>query len=297
MLTYNPCNLCPRACGVDREVTTGFCGCGTALVAARAALHFWEEPCISGTRGSGTIFFSGCNLRCCYCQNHAISLGGFGKEITAGRLAEMMLSLQAQGAHNINLVTATPHLPRVLEVLELVKPQLTIPVVYNTGGYETIEAVRTLKGHVDVFLPDLKYYSAELATRYSSAPDYFEAASAAIAEMIAQTGAPQFDAEGLLQKGVVIRHLVLPGSRKDSFAVLRWIAQNLPAGQFLLSLMRQYTPTGISPEYPELGRKVTSFEYESVVDEAMRLGLTQGFTQRGGSAEKHYTPPFDLEGI
>ncbi len=297
MLSANPCNLCPRACGADREKQPGFCGCGSQLKVARAALHFGEEPCISGSGGSGTVFFSGCTLRCCFCQNHPISSGGFGEEISVPRLAEIFMELQTQGAHNINLVTATQYLPWVLPALELVKPALRIPVVYNCGGYERVETIRALKGYVDVYLPDFKYCSWELSLNYSNAADYFEVASAAITEMAAQTDGLVFDAQGLLQKGVVIRHLVLPGARKDSFAVLKWMSENLPRGNFLLSLMSQYTPVRINPAYPQLNRKITSFEYASVSREAVRLGLTAGFMQERSSVGESYTPPFDLTGV
>lgn len=297
MLSANPCNLCPRMCGVDRTKQSGFCGCGGGLKVARAALHFGEEPCISARRGSGTVFFSGCTLRCCFCQNQPISSGGFGKEITVPRLAEIFLDLQAQGAHNISLVTPTQYLPWVLPALDLVKPALHIPVVYNCGGYERVETIRSLKGYVDVYLPDFKFFSPELSRKYAKAGDYFQVASAAIAEMTAQTGGLSYDAQGLLQKGVLIRHLVLPGARKDSLAVLKWIHENLPHDRFLLSLMSQYTPGPENPEYPELNRRVTSFEYDSVAREAVRLGLTNGFLQARSSAKKDYTPPFDLTGV
>ena len=297
MLSDSPCNLCPRQCGADRLTRPGFCQCGRRAKVARAALHHWEEPCISGSRGSGTVFFSGCNLRCCYCQNARISRGGFGKEISDERLAEIFLELQDKGAHNINLVTATPFILPVLRALESARPRLHIPVVYNCGGYERPETIRALSGAVDIFLPDLKYYSPELSQAYSQAADYFEAASAAVREMIAQTGGPVFDKDGLMRRGVIIRHLVLPGARKDSLRILRWIRENLPDGQYLLSLMSQYTPYAPLPEHPELNRRVTSFEYESVVEEAVRLGLTDGFMQERSSAREEYTPPFDLEGV
>jgi len=297
MLSENPCNLCPRECGVDRTVQAGFCQSGSKISAARAALHFWEEPCISGSKGSGTVFFSGCTLRCCYCQNFKISSEGFGKEITADRLADIFLELQEKGAHNINLVTATQYLMPVLQALDMVKVKLSIPVVYNCGGYERIETIRALKGYIDIFLPDFKYYSSELSWNYSKTKDYFEVTSAAIKEMILQSGGLKFDGCGIMQKGVIIRHLVLPGARKDSFLILKWINENLPKDKFLLSLMSQYTPVFKSPEYKELNRRITTFEYNSVVEEAVRLGLSNGFMQEKSSAKEEYTPPFDLEGI
>lgn len=297
MLTINECNLCPRECGVDRNTTAGFCQAGAICKVARAALHFWEEPCISGSQGSGTVFFSGCNLRCCYCQNYEISSAGHGKAVSPERLAEIYLELQEKGAHNINLVTAAPHLPHIIKALDLVKSKLYIPVVYNSGGYEKTETVKELDGYVDVYLPDFKYFSDELSMKYSHADNYFEVATAAIAEMIRQIGEMQFDENGIIQRGVIIRHLVLPGARKDSIAILNWIRENLPLDQYWLSLMSQYTPAHKSQEHPEINRRVTSFEYESVVEEAVRLGLANGYMQGRSSAVKEYTPPFDLEGV
>jgi putative pyruvate formate lyase activating enzyme len=297
MLYNNPCNLCPRECGVDRLANLGFCECDSQIKVARAALHFWEEPCISGSKGSGTVFFSGCTLRCCYCQNFRISSEGFGKEISAQRLAEIFLELQEKGAHNINLVTPTQYLVQVLYALDIVKSKLHIPVVYNCGGYELLETIRALKGYVDIFLPDLKYFSSELSLKYSKADDYFEVASAAIKEMISQIDTLDFDNNGIMQKGVIIRHLVIPGARKDSFKILNWISENLPKDKYLLSLMSQYTPAYKSSEYKELNRRITTFEYKSVVEEAIRLGLSNGFMQERSSAKEEYTPPFDLEGV
>ena len=297
MLSDNPCNLCPRECGADRTKHFGFCGCGGRIKVARAALHYWEEPCISGEKGSGAVFFSGCTLRCCYCQNYAISSGGFGKEISAERLAEIFLELQRRGAHNINLVTATQYLVKVLRALDLARAGLHIPVVYNCGGYERVETIRALKGYVDVFLPDLKYYSGNLSWEYSKAKDYFEVASEAIREMVSQSGALRFDGDGMLQKGVIVRHLVLPGARGDSFRILRWLSENLPRENFLLSLMSQYTPAGECGGHRELKRRITTLEYDSVVEEAIRLGLTNGYMQEKSSAREEYTPPFDLEGV
>lgn len=297
MFSLNACNLCPRLCGVDRKNVRGYCGCGSEVKLARAALHYWEEPCLSGTTGSGTVFFSGCTLRCCYCQNHAISSGGFGKTVSTERLAEIFLELQDKGAHNLNLVTATQYLPQVLCALELVKERLHIPVVYNCGGYERIETVQSLNGYVDIFLPDLKYFSADLARDYSGAADYFKVATAAIKEMIAQAGPPVFNKNGLLLKGVIVRHLVLPGARFDSIELLRWIAANLPKGGYLLSLMSQYTPAVPDCGFKPLSRRITTLEYNSVVEEAVRLGLTDGYMQEKSSAKEEYTPPFDLEGV
>lgn len=291
------CELCPRRCGVDRRENAGYCGCSHEVKVARAALHFWEEPCISGSRGSGTVFFSGCPLKCVYCQNFEISRGHTGKEIPAERLAEIFLKLQSKGAHNINLVTATPYVPQVISALKLARPALKIPVVYNSSGYERVETLRALKGFVDVYLPDLKYMSGELARRYSGASDYFEVASRALEEMIAQTDGIEYDGEGLIIRGVIVRHLVLPGARHDSIALLNWMSANLPRGKFLLSLMSQYTPIQGLGAYPEINRRVTSLEYDSVVSEAVKLGLTGGFMQQRGSANTIYIPPFDLTGV
>ena len=297
MLSTNPCNLCPRQCGVNRNIETGYCGCGSSIKAARATLHMWEEPCISGSHGSGTVFFSGCTLGCVYCQNYEISHGGAGKEISAERLAQIFLELQAQGAHNINLVSATPYLSGVCRALDMAKPALRIPVVYNCGGYERVETIRELAGYVDVYLPDIKYFSGELSQRYSGAQDYFDMASKAVREMISQTDGLEYDDEGMLQRGVIIRHLVLPGARHDSMAILQWMAAELPKGKYLLSLMSQYTPFGRAQDFSEINRRVTSMEYDSVVAEAVRLELSDGFMQRRGSASEAYIPPFNMEGI
>lgn len=318
----NGCQLCPRMCGVDRTDRLGFCGCTREIRAARAALHFWEEPCISGVRGSGAVFFSGCTLRCRYCQNEKISSGHFGKPLSVRELADIFLRLQDEGAHNINLVTATQYLPQILPALDLVRHRLTIPVVYNCGGYERVETVRALDGYVDIWLPDLKYFDPELSLRFSQAADYFAVASAAIRQMVAQTGAPRMKhtdgtpqtgpaADGtpqagptgtapaplLMERGVIIRHMVLPGHRDDSIRLLHWLADELPQNSFYISLMSQYTPYHHDPQYPELNRRITSYEYQQVVDAALALGLTQGFMQKKSSAREEYTPPFDLQGL
>lgn len=290
------CQLCPRSCGVDRRQNTGFCMASDQIIAARAALHPWEEPCISGTNGSGTVFFSGCTLRCCFCQNYQISQELHGKELTSDQLAQVFLRLQEQGAHNINLVTATHYLPWILPALDQVRDRLHIPVVYNCGGYERTETVRALKDYVDIWLPDLKYFNPELSWRYSRAKDYFDVASEAILQMIAQAGKPQFH-NSLMERGVIIRHMVLPGQKADSIQLLRWIAETLPKGQYYISLMSQYTPFYKSHEYPELNRRITSYEYQKVVDAALELGLEDGFMQEKSSAKEEYTPPFDLEGL
>ena len=290
------CNLCPRACGANRTVGQGPCGGGAHVKLARAALHFWEEPCISGTRGSGTVFFSGCPLRCCFCQNYPISTGNFGKEVPVERLAAIFLELQAQGAHNINLVTATHYAPWVLEALRLARPALQLPVVYNSGGYERPETLRMLEGAVQVYLPDLKYRDGGLSARYSGAPDYFPQASRAILEMYRQVGPLQMGEDGTLQRGLVVRHLVLPKAWRDSVALLEWLADALPLDGFYLSLMSQYTPNGQSSAFPELGRRVSTYEYNRVLSRAQELGFS-GFLQERTSAKGEYTPPFQLEGV
>lgn len=295
---YESCSLCPRDCKVNRHVQTGFCGCGATVKAARAALHHWEEPCISGTGGSGTVFFSGCTLGCCFCQNYNISRENFGKELTERQLAHIFLKLQEEGAHNINLVTATQYLPSIVKALDLIRPELSIPVVYNCGGYESAETVKALESYVDIWLPDLKYFSSQLSARYSLAPDYFEMASEAIKQMINQAGPPQFDASGaLMKKGVIIRHMVLPGAKEDSIRLLHWMKEELPLGKYYISLLSQYTPFYRSKEFPEINRRITSYEYNKVLDTAIGLGLDQGFMQEKSSAKEEYTPPFNLEGI
>ena len=285
------CNLCPRRCGVDRSEKTGFCGMPEGLRIARAALHFWEEPVISGTNGSGTVFFSGCNLRCVYCQNHNISADGFGKEITPQRLREIFEDLIARGAHNINLVTPTHFVPWILPALT---PKLPVPVVYNCGGYESLDILRLLEGKVDIWLPDLKYADDELAGKLSGAKDYFEVAAAAIEEMYRQVGDYIIE-DGLLKRGVIIRHLVLPGQLENTKRCIDWVARTFQPGQVLFSLMAQYTPQP-GAEGP-LARHVTSGEYRAAVEYMENCGIADGFTQQRTSAKEEYTPPFDLTGV
>lgn len=294
------CTLCPRRCGADRAAgQTGFCGAGGTLKAARAALHFWEEPCISGTRGSGTVFFSGCTLKCCFCQNYPISAEGLGKEITIEHLAEIFLGLQEQGAHNINLVTPGQWRPWIIAALDIARTEgLRLPIVCNTGGYETVESVDAWRSYIDIWLADLKYVSSSLSAELSSAPDYFAQARPAIEAMMAQAGHPVFDSEGILQKGVILRHLALPGHIDDSFAVLdRMAAWNeADPGCFIPSVMSQYTPFYKAAEHG-IGRRITTYEYRRVVNYAMDLGLTAGYMQQKSSAREEYTPSFDLTGI
>lgn len=313
------CDICPRACNADRVNKNGYCGMGLNPVVARAFLHMWEEPCISGTRGSGAVFFSGCNLKCIFCQNHEISHGGRGKEITASELAGIFLSLRDKGAHNINLVTPTHFIPSILEALAIaggtptcdcggpangncngaaidhdngIRPVLGIPVVYNTNAYESLESLKLMEGSVDVYLPDLKYVSAEASKEYSGAGDYFENASKAILEMYRQVGSPVFDRDGIIEKGIVIRHLVLPGHADDSLRVLEWIAANLPQSVYV-SLMSQFVPCFRAIGHPVLDRHITRHEYEKVVNKFVKLGLN-GYVQERESASEEYIPDFNF---
>ena len=295
---YRNCRLCPRECKVDRRAgKTGFCGMTSEVMAARAALHFWEEPCISGTEGSGAVFFSGCTLRCVFCQNHEIAAGAVGKPVTEERLSRIFLELQEKGANNINLVTATQFLPTVIPALQHAKKMgLTIPIVYNTGGYEKVETLRLLEELVDIWLPDCKYRSAELAARYSRAADYPETVKTALAEMVRQTGVPLFDRRGMMKKGVIVRHLVLPGCVSDSKDVLEYLWDTF-GNQIYVSIMSQYTPLPHVAAYPEINRKVTDEEYEEIVDYARFLGMSQVYIQEGGCVGESFIPPFDYEGI
>lgn len=287
------CMQCPRRCGaVRKDGNLGFCGVPWEFRIARVAEHFWEEPSISGKRGSGTIFFAGCNLRCVYCQNREVSRALLGRTVTADALAALMFRLRDEGAHNINLVTPTHYAIQLAAVLERVKPRLGIPVVYNCGGYESAETLRVLNGLVDIYLPDFKYFSEELAAAYSGAADYFSVAREALREMLLQTGKPQSDEAGILQRGTVVRHLVLPGQRRDSIALLQALAKEFGTDRFLLSLMSQYTPE-FAADCPDraLHRRVTSFEYDTVCKEAERLGF-DGYFQTRASANACYTPDF-----
>ncbi|MBQ1230445.1 MAG: radical SAM protein [Clostridia bacterium] len=287
------CTQCPRNCAVARrDGARGYCGAPWDFQIARAALHPWEEPCISGSRGSGTVFFSGCNLRCVFCQNREVSHELLGRSVSPKELEDILLRLQEEGAHNVNLVTPTPYVLQLIPVLEHVKPRLSIPILYNTGGYESVDTLRLLEGLVDIYLPDFKYLDPTLAHTYSDAPDYPEVAEAALAEMLRQCPSPVFDGEGLLQTGVVLRHLVLPGQRRDSVKALRMLAERFGSNAFLLSLMNQYTPEfAMHTPYPNLHRRLPTFEYESVCREADSLGF-RGYTQSRDAATSGYTPNF-----
>ncbi len=291
------CDLCPRRCGADRTRGKGRCQGGNQVTVARAALHHWEEPCISGSRGSGTVFFSGCSLQCCYCQNWHISSEGFGRPVSIRQLADIFLDLQSQGAHNINLVTPGHWAPWVVEALDQARSRgLTLPIVCNTSSYETVETVKLLARHVTVWLADIKYVSSRLSGEYSAAPDYFEAAEKAIGRMLQLAGPPVMGPDGTLQRGVILRHLALPGALADSKAVLQWMA-GLPAGSFIPSLMSQYTPFYKAAEHKALGRRISSWEYRQVVNTAVDLGLCEGYMQQKSSAKEEYTPAFDLTGV
>ncbi|MGN0377803.1 MAG: radical SAM protein [Suilimivivens sp.] len=299
--TDSPCNLCPRNCMAERErKEKGYCLSGSTLKVARAALHMWEEPCISGEKGSGAVFFSGCNLRCVYCQNFEIAAAGQGKEITIPRLADIFLSLQKQGAANINLVTPDHYVIPVIQAVLLAREKgLKLPVVYNCSGYEKSEVIESLKDIVDIFLTDFKYMEEELAGRYSFAPDYPQVAKAALQAMVETAGKPVFDEEGMMQKGVIVRHLLLPGHKRNARAVIRYVYETY-GDDVYLSLMNQYTPFERLREkegYTELCRRVTRREYETVVDYALSLGIGNAFIQEGETARESFIPAFDEEGV
>ena len=294
MLSYTHCTLCPRRCGVDRtRGQLGFCKMPGQVHAARAGVHYWEEPVISGSFGSGAVFFSGCTLKCAFCQNYDISQENFGKPLTSAELRAAFERLIDEGVQNINLVTPTHFLPDILPALE---PKLPVPVVYNCGGYESVETLRQLEGKIDVYLPDFKYSDNALAKKLSSAPDYFETASAAILEMYRQVGKPVIEGDET-KRGVLVRHLVLPGCVDNSLGVLDWVAEHFRSGDILFSLMSQYVPMGRAVEMPPFDRRITELEYDSVLSYMMLLGIEDGYTQDFSSAERGYTPSFDLTGL
>ncbi len=294
---FQSCTLCPRMCRADRTSGKGYCGAGNRIIAAKAYLHKWEEPCISYKNGAGTVFFSGCSLHCAFCQNNAISNELYGSALSTDELADVFLRLRDKGADNIELVTPTHFVPLIINALDKIRHKLGIPVVYNSGGYELPETIDMLNGYIDVYLPDIKYFSPEISQRYCAAPDYFERASQAVLTMIKQVGKLSFNSEGGLLKGTVIRHLVLPSHRRDSMEILRWISENTSKDDVLVSIMNQYTPFDfISDALPELKRRVTKMEYNSVIRCAADLGL-EGFTQERSSASDKYVPDFDLSGL
>lgn len=294
------CRLCPRRCGIDRSKDKrGYCGESDTVRVARAALHKWEEPCISGENGSGTVFFTGCTLRCVYCQNHIISTGGGGKAVTTERLAQIYIELQEQGAENINLVTPTHFVPQIIDALKKARNGgLHLPVVYNTSGYECVETLQRLDGYVDIYLPDFKYLDVGHAGKYSAAADYPEAAKHALAEMVRQTGAPVFNDRGIMTRGVIVRYLLLPGCLNEGKAVVEYLHHTY-GNQIYMSLMNQYTPLATldRERYPELARRVSRRAYDRLVDYALELGVEQAFIQEGETAEESFIPPFTLQGV
>lgn len=288
------CNICPRECGADREKGKGYCGVGQDFTLARAAKHLWEEPPVSGTKGSGTVFFSGCNLGCVFCQNYEISHGCKGKEVTAERLREICDNLIGEGVHNINFVNPTHYSSALSYFLE--KNSFSVPVVWNSGGYEKADTLKSLEGKVQIYLPDLKYVSDERSDKYSSASDYFSYASKAIIEMKRQCPESIFDEEGIMKRGIIVRHLILPKNTNQSLKILDWIKENLGTDT-VISLMSQYTPYGKIAAFPELQRKITEREYFKVVGYAENLGFGNIFTQSFLSADEKFIPDFDFTGI
>ncbi len=286
------CSICPRHCNIDREKTPGYCQSKDSFKVARAALHFWEEPCISGKNGSGAVFFSGCNLRCVFCQNYEISRENKGVEISDSRLTEIFEDLISQGAENINLVNPTHYSHRIAEVLR--KWKSPVPIVYNTSGYEETETLKELDGLIDIYLPDLKYIRPDKALRYSKAEDYFEKASKAILEMRRQVK-DRFDENGLMKRGMIVRHLILPQNTNSSIEIINWLNENLP--DTYLSLMAQYTPCGQLDSFDEINRKITKREYEKVVNHALNLNMDKVFIQDVKSADTKFIPAFDFTGI
>lgn len=285
------CRLCPRECKVNRHEKSGYCGQSDKIKIARAALHEWEEPCISGNRGSGTIFFSGCTLRCIYCQNHEISQEGKGYYISIRELSDTMLKLQDDGAHNINLVSPTPYIPQIITAIDLASGKLKIPIVYNCGGYESVGALKLLDGYIQIYLPDFKYFDDQYSMEYSGAADYSQKAISAIKEMVRQVGKPTYDDSGIMQSGVIIRHLTLPTLRHDSEAVLRLLNENFDKDEILLSLMSQYLPMHNAIGHSKLGRRISTFEYNQAVKSAEKYGFS-GYIQERSSSDEAYIPQF-----
>ncbi|MBQ8525874.1 MAG: radical SAM protein [Clostridia bacterium] len=292
------CTLCPRSCGVDRTVgKKGICGMSDTVMLARAALHMWEEPVISGSTGSGTVFFSGCALKCVYCQNKPVSRGSVGKAVTVDRLCEIYFELKAKGAANINLVTPDHYIPQVADSLRLAKSRgLGIPVVYNTSSYVNAESLTALEGLADIYLPDMKYMDSCIAKKYSLAPDYPETAKKSIDTMIKQAGKPVFDGNGMMMAGVIVRHLVLPGNVLNSKKVLRYLHDTY-GDSIYISIMSQYTPCTNLEKFPEINRRVTIAEYNRVVDYAYEIGIKNAFVQEGEAASESFIPAFDCEGV
>lgn len=292
------CRLCPRECKVNRLAgEKGVCREDFRIMAARAALHFWEEPCISGTKGSGAVFFSGCSLGCVFCQNHEIAAAKCQREISEERLSEIFLELQQQGAANVNLVTAVQFVPQILAALDRAKKNgFSLPVLYNCSGYEKTDTLKLLEPYVDIYLPDFKYWEPKLSRKYAHAPDYAVYAKTAIAEMVRQTGPCVFDAEGYLRKGTLVRHLILPGNVANSKHILKYLIETYGT-QIYISIMNQYTPLQKLSNFPELNRRVTRREYERVLSYALDLGLENGYLQEGKTASESFVPLFDFAGL
>ncbi|WP_195987856.1 radical SAM protein [Clostridium sp. D53t1_180928_C8] len=292
------CNLCMRNCNVNRNKgVKGICNSTNNIRIARAALHFWEEPCISGENGSGTVFFSNCNLKCVFCQNYEISSEGFGKEITVERLADIFIELQEKGANNINLVTPTHFVPQIIEALKLAKNNgLDLPIVYNTNSIDTLDTIKALNGYIDVYLPDFKYFEDKYAMKYSKIKGYSKNVIDVINEMIKQVGAPKFDKDGIIEKGVIVRHLLLPGLLFDSKKVVDTIYKNFGDNVYI-SLMNQYTPMHNAKMYPEINRSINEKTYDVLIDYALSRGVKNGFIQESGTNSKEFVPDFNNEGV
>ncbi len=295
-MTKSGCNLCPRKCGVKRfDGEIGYCGVSDEIKIGRAALHFWEEPSISGERGSGTVFFSGCNLGCVYCQNRAISQDRSGRKVTEAELSDIFLDLQKQGAHNINLVTPTHYVPQIASALRVAKQNgLTIPIVYNCGGYESVETLKMLEGCIDIYMPDVKYFDNRCALRYSNAPDYFEIASTALSEMYRQVGKNEFYEDGIMKRGVIVRHMMLPGLLFDSKKIIDYLYKEY-GDDIFISIMSQYTPLPWVEKYPEINKKISQEYYSALVDYAVSIGVKNAYIQDGGAASESFIPEFYKE--
>ena len=290
------CDLCPRNCQINRYNSKGFCNGNNKIKIARASLHFYEEPSISGSNGSGTIFFSGCNLKCVYCQNKEISRNNFGTYITITRLSEIMLELQEKGAHNINLVTPTHYIPKIIKAIKKAKANgLMIPIVYNTSGYEKVESLKLLNGYIDIYLPDFKYFNNEYGKKYSNVSNYYEKVCDAICEMFHQTGPNQFDENNLMKKGIIVRHLMLPGLKEDSKKILNYLYSTYK-DDIYISIMNQYTPTK-DIEFKELQQPIKESDYNEVIDYAINLGITNAYCQMDGTVSESFIPEFNLEGV
>ena len=294
---YKKCNLCPRKCLIDRTKTLGYCKATDKVKVARSALHYFEEPSISGTNGSGTIFFSNCNLKCCYCQNREISTDGFGKEVSIERLSEMMLELEEKHANNINLVTPTHYVSSIIEAIKLARGKgLSIPIVYNTSGYESVETIKLLDGYIDIYLTDFKYFDDKLGKELSKCTNYFEVASKALEEMYRQTGKNKFNDNGLMTKGIIVRCLVLPTKSDDTKKIIDYLYKKYQDNIYL-SIMNQYTPVNHIKDYPFLNKTVSEDEYNDIIDYAIDLGIKNAYMQEGGTCSESFIPSFDLEGV